>query len=133
MRLIAASAAVCALLALAACTTSNALMTGQARPPVSVESVRILTRAPAEYDTIAILSATSTASTSRDGSRVKAIEELRAKAAALGANGLLLAGFSSDSGGTGVLVPAGRAGVFVGTPGVMAEVQAEAIWIRQPQ
>ena len=132
MRLIAASAAVCALLALAACTTSNTLMTGQARAAVPVESVRILTRAPAEYESIAILSATSTASTSRDGSRMKAIEELRAKAAALGANGLLLAGFSSDGGG-GVVVPAGRVGVLVATPGVMAEVQAEAIWFRQTQ
>lgn len=88
------------------CTTSSVLMTGGAREARNADQVTIYLRPPSEpYDSIALITATSTASTSRDGAKLKAIEELRAKAAALGANGLIVAGSDGGSGhATGVFI-----------------------------
>jgi hypothetical protein len=79
----------------AACATSSQLLTGTPRPPISPDDVRVYTHAPPSFEEIAILNA-SRESTSAEGERAfeKMIESLKARAALVGANGLLLEDFS---------------------------------------
>jgi len=88
--------------ALAGCSTSSHIMIGTARPPISPESVRIYTQPPPQYEQIAHLDATSQASfaiTSQQNMD-KAIARLKAEAAKLGANGVLLQGVAEQQSGT---------------------------------
>jgi len=118
-----------------ACTTSSVVMTGKARPPIVVEDVQIYLRAPSgKFDSISLIVATSNLTPIRSTNREYAIEELRKKAASLGANGLLLNPNEGSPGPTtGVFVPSaspGGVGMFVGGgSGPMVEFQAEAIYV----
>ena len=77
------------VLALAGCTTSSAIMTGQARAAKPASDVRVYLRPPAKFESIALVSAMSNAAVSRDGSREKAVAELQRKAGELGANKII--------------------------------------------
>ncbi|HTT00873.1 MAG TPA: hypothetical protein VMG11_02205 [Steroidobacteraceae bacterium] len=94
-------------LALAACTTSSHVLVGTPRPPISPASVRVYAQPPEKYEQIATLDASSQGSfaiTSQQNMDV-AIERMKAEAAKLGANGVLLQGVEdrqSGSIGTGV-------------------------------
>jgi hypothetical protein len=93
--------------ALVACATSSQVLTGPARSPVSPRAVRVYTQAPQSFEEIAVFSASRKSVTSAGGERAIArmIEEMRAQAAKLGANGLLLENFSDSDPfaiGTGV-------------------------------
>jgi hypothetical protein len=79
-------------LLLAACSTSSHVLVGTARPPIPPESVRVYRQPPPRYEEIATLNATSQGSlafTSQQNMD-KAVERLKAEAARLGANGVLL-------------------------------------------
>jgi len=78
---------------LAGCASSHVLI-GQARPAISPEQVKLYVRAPAKYEEIAILEASSKASwaISDQGKMNKVIERLKEEAAELGANGVMLTG-----------------------------------------
>ena len=118
-----------------ACTTSSVVMTGKARPPIPVEDVQIYLRLPVgKLDSIGLVVATSNLTPIRSANREYAIEELRKKAASLGANGLLLNPNEGSPGPTtGVFVPSaspGGVGMFVGGgSGPMVEFQSEAIYV----
>lgn len=92
---------------LCACATSSQLVTGAARAPIAPATVRIYTQAPEHFEEIAELRASRSSISSAGGERAIArmIESMRAQAAKLGANGLLLEDFSDANGvslGTGV-------------------------------
>ena len=94
----------CALLA---CATSSQVLTGLARAPIAPAAVRVYTQAPQSFEEIAVLSASRKSVSSAGGERAIArmIEAMRAQAAQLGANGLLLENFSDSDPfavGTGV-------------------------------
>ncbi len=96
-----------ALVSLVGCATSSQVLTGAPRSPLSPAAVRIYTRAPDAFEEIAILGASRKSVSSAGGERAiaKMIETMRAQAAALGANGLLLEDFSDSDPvaiGTGV-------------------------------
>lgn len=129
-----------AVLVLAGCTTSSAIMTGQARAARPASDVRVYLRAPAKFESIALVSAMSNAAVSRDGSREKAVAELQRKAGELGANGILLnpTETSQSTTASGVFIPGatkGAPGVFVGGggAGLTVEMQAEAIYVTAEQ
>lgn len=89
-------------LLLAACATSH-VMIGQARPPISPDEVRIYQRPPqAHYEEIARLDTSSqgsfafTAQAKTDA----VIKRLKAEAAKLGANGVLLQGIADQPSGS---------------------------------
>jgi hypothetical protein len=98
--------AMIAVAGLAGCATSH-VMIGQARAPISPDSVRIYTRPPdARYEEIARLDTSSQGSFSftAQGKTDAVLKRLRKEAASLGANGVLLEGVgdrSSGSVGTG--------------------------------
>jgi hypothetical protein len=91
-------AAVC----LTACATSH-VMIGKARPPISPDRVQIYTRPPnAHYEEIAQLDTSSqgTFSFTAQGKTDAVIKRLKAEAAKLGANGVLLQGIGDQSSGS---------------------------------
>ena len=111
------------ILALSAgCATSHVLV-GEPRPPIDPEQVKIYSTAPNEYDEIAIIESSSKSSwaITEQGKMNKAIKRLKAEAAKLGANGIIInytgtenvggvsTGTATTTGnstfGTGVIVP----------------------------
>ncbi len=84
--------------ALVACATSSQVLTGAARPPVSLTEVRVYTQAPQAFEEIAVLGASRNSVSTAGAERAiaKMIESMRAQAARLGANGLLLEDFSDS-------------------------------------
>jgi hypothetical protein len=76
----------------ACASSSQVLMTGTSRAAVSPDDVRVYTRAPTRFEEIAVLRASSRGVSTAGGEHVieKVIKTLRAQAARLGANGLLL-------------------------------------------
>lgn len=86
---------------ISACASSHVLV-GTARAPIAAEDVKIYLTPPAKYEEVALLEASSEGSvaiTSR-GKVNKVVERLKAEAAALGANGIILQGTRSEYGGS---------------------------------
>jgi hypothetical protein len=114
-----------ALAALAACTAPQSfVLVGTARPPISPAEVKIYSHPPPTFDEIAILNASSNSVFSPGGQSTvdKVIERLKEQAAKLGANGIILEGFSdreTGSLGTGVgsSSASGNSAVGVGVGG----------------
>jgi hypothetical protein len=91
----------------AGCATSSHVITGKVRPAITPDQVKLYTKPPEKYEEIAILEASSKRSLTfgDQGKTDKVIERLKAQAASLGANGVLLQGMgerSSGSVGTGL-------------------------------
>lgn len=90
------------MLGIAACATSHVLI-GKARAPISPDQVRIYTRPPlTHYEEIAQLSTSSQGSFSitAQGKTDAVINRLKAEAAKLGANGVILQGIGDQSSGS---------------------------------
>ena len=93
--------------ALTGCATSSHVMLGPARPPIAPEQVQVYTQMPPNAQQIASIDASSRGSlalTSQQNTD-KAIARLKAEAAKLGANGIVLQGMEnvrSGSIGTGL-------------------------------
>jgi hypothetical protein len=88
-----------------ACATSSQQIIGAARAPIAPDEVRVYTQSPPHFEEIAVLSASRRTVTGGEQAIEKMIESLKAQAAMLGANGLLLDDFSDEqalSVGTGV-------------------------------
>ena len=77
-------------LLLAACGASgSAILTGAKRTPLDPSHVKLYAEAPAKYEVIGIVSAIGGGLT-KQGSEDYAVQELKNRAAKLGANGVLL-------------------------------------------
>jgi hypothetical protein len=92
---------------LGACASTKPVMVGQARPPITPDQVKIYWTPPPSYEVIAQINASSKSVFTPGGQPQmdKVIQELKVEAAKLGANGLILQGFSdaqTASLGTGV-------------------------------
>lgn len=111
------------VLLVTACSTSSHVLVGTARPAISPDSVRVYTQPPPQFEQIATISASSQGSfalTSQQNMD-KAMERLRAEAARLGANGILLGEISNQQTGSiglgvgsGSYGPGGGSSVGVG-------------------
>jgi hypothetical protein len=95
------------LILLCSCASSSRVIVGNARPPIAPSEVKLYAHAPPQFEEIAVLNASSH-SVFRPGGQAemdRVIERLKAQAAEVGANGLILEGFSdvaTGSVGTGV-------------------------------
>ena len=89
------------LLALNGCATSSSVVTGETRPAIEVDDVKVYQTPPKAYSEIAILEANSKRSMefSDEGKLEAAIARLKEQAAKLGANGVLLTEFENAQGG----------------------------------
>ncbi len=90
-----------------ACAPSSHVLVGVARAPISPAEVKIYSHAPAQFEEVAILNASSKSVFAPGGQAAidKVIARLKEQAAKLGANGVILEGFSdreTGSLGTGV-------------------------------
>jgi hypothetical protein len=111
-------------LALLGCATDAVIVTGVARPPISPAEVKIYSQPPPGFQEIAILNASKSVAFTTGGQKTvdKVIEGLKEQAAKLGANGVLLEGFSDRQtgalgGGSGSTSVSGNSAVGVGVGG----------------
>ncbi len=114
-------ALVCWVFLLAACATTSHVITGKTQTPIDPSLVKIYSTAPPDYEKIAVIDATSRWSFAfGDQRKMDAVmERLRREAASLSANGVLLQGTGSESGGgisTGIGTSVGvGGGASIGT------------------
>jgi hypothetical protein len=125
-----------AVLLLSGCAGSSKVMVGQARPAIDPAQVRIYTVVPPGSQEIAQIEASSAIGFGTQGQTDAAVARLKADAAALGANGVVLMGVgSSGSSGGGVSVGGGSwgsssyGGVGVGIPTQQKKAVGMAIWV----
>lgn len=125
------------LFTLGACATRSHVLVGEPRAPIDPDEVLVYRQAPAEYQEIARLTASSKFSwslTEKDKIN-KAIERMRIEAAALGANGVLLQYTEEQitgSVGTAAGGVSGHLGVGVGMSWPMVNIGAVGIAIYVP-
>ena len=115
------------------CTTSDVIMTGASRPAVSPDQVQFYLRAPEKYQSIGLVTASSNSTPIRGSNKKRALEELKQKAAQLGANGIILTETNGSTGTTGnaILMPGANAAVVTSGRGTEVEVQGEAIFVER--
>lgn len=89
--------AFCGFAFLAACASSHVLV-GTARAAISPDQVKILIEPPAKYETIALLEASDLGANgfSAQSRMNKVMKRLKAEAASLGANAILLQGVNTQ-------------------------------------
>ncbi|RXR06485.1 hypothetical protein [Pseudoxanthomonas composti] len=123
------------LLSLAACAGTSKVMLGQARAPVDPASVRIYTEVPPGSVQIAQLEAKSAVGFGTQGQTDAAVNRLKAEAAKLGANGVVLIGVGSGSSPVGLSVGGGSygrsggGGLGVGIPTTQKQAAGVAIFV----
>ena len=85
----------------AGCTSGSTIITGNIRTAIEPSEIRIYLDPPAKFETIGLLEATSEVGFSRQAAQDRVIGELKARAAKVGANGVLLThtGTAKSSGG----------------------------------
>ncbi|MCM1320571.1 MAG: DUF4156 domain-containing protein [Bacteroides sp.] len=106
----------------ASCASGSHIVTGTQREAIGVEEVKIFTEFPETYEVIGIVSASSDAGWTEQGSLNYAIKELKNQAAKIGANGIVIESTGQTSAGA-VLV----GNMFV--PVSAQTVSAKAIYI----
>jgi uncharacterized protein YbjQ (UPF0145 family) len=91
-----------AALMLASCATDSIVLTGTARAPISPAEVKIYSQPPAVFEEIAILNASKSNAFTTGGQKTvdKVVEGLKEEAAKIGANGIILEGFSDRQTGS---------------------------------
>lgn len=116
-----------AVLAISACATGSAIVTGNTRVPVVPEQVRIYLEPPPAFEVIGLVSASSDAGLTEQGSLDYAVEELKKQAAKLGANGVLLV---SSGEKTSTIVGGQGTGYVYAIPVTAKTVQGRAIFVK---
>ena len=93
------SAAVYGLVLLLSACASSSVLVGTAREPISEDQVRVLIEPPEKYETVALLEASDLGANgfSAQSRMNKVIARLKAEAAELGANAILLQGFVTNT------------------------------------
>lgn len=114
----------CLSLLAAACASTAPVMVGTPRPAIPIEQVVVYSHPPPAFQDIATLTASSKSAFGPGGPKQidKVVERLKAQAAQLGANGLILEGFSdaetaSVGTGAGSSSYSGHTAVGVGVGG----------------
>ena len=118
-----------AVLMIAACASGSAIVTGSTRTPLAPAQVKLYVEPPSDYEIIGIVSASSDAGWTEQGSVDYAIAELKKQAAKLGANGVLIV--SSGKTTSTVLVGQGTGHVY-GVPVAAKTVEGRAIFVKAP-
>ncbi len=84
------------------CATGSIILTGKARPAINPSEVTLYLDPPEEFETIGIIEASSDLEFSRQAAQDRVMNELKSRAAKVGANGVLLVTTGSkNSGSTG--------------------------------
>ena len=128
MRILKAKMIVIALstLFLLSCSTGTAIVTGTKRAPLVASEVKLYLEAPSKYEVIGIVKASSDAGWTEQGSVDYAIKEIKAQAAKLGANGVLL---QSTGEKNSTIISSNGYGSFFSIPVTEQTVSGKAIYV----
>lgn len=115
------------VLAVGACASGSAIVTGNVRAPIAPEQVKIYLEPPAEFEVIGLVNASSDAGWTEQDSQDYAVKELKSQAAKLGANGVLLV---SSGDRTTTYIGGQGTGYFYAVPVTAKTVQGKAIFVK---
>jgi uncharacterized protein YbjQ (UPF0145 family) len=115
--------------ALCSCATSSHIVTGKVRPPIPVDQVQVYAAAPLGAQEVAILTVESSGWTTQ-GEQDLAVARLKKEAAALGANGVLIARAGTESSGVvGNINP--QTGALWAASSTYTSIRATAIFVAE--
>jgi len=120
--------AISLLAALLECATGSVIVTGKARAAISPSEVTIYLEPPSQYETIGLVEASSEVELSSQAAQDRTINELKAQAAKIGANGVILL---SSGEKTGDMVGFYSGGVFYAGAGDTKTARGKAIFVVQ--
>ena len=106
------------------CSTGSAIITGNVRPAIDPNEVKIFLEPPSQYETIGIVEASSDVEFSSQKAQDRVINELKKQAAKIGANGIILLNTGNTSSG----------GAFVGYVYIASDTKTargQAIYVIQ--
>ena len=110
------------------CASSSSIITGNVRPAIKPSEVKIYLDSPAQYETIGVVEASGEIGFSRQSAQDKVINQLKSRAAKVGANGVLLTTTGSQSNGTTGFY---SNGIFYGGASDKIIAQGRAIYVIQ--
>jgi hypothetical protein len=111
---------------LAACASGSVIVTGTKRAPLTSDQVQLYLEPPARFETIGLVSASSDAGWTEQGSVNYAIMELKRQAGKIGANGVLI-GATGET--TSTIVWGSSSGGVYSIPVTAKTVQGRAIYV----
>lgn len=116
------------------CASGSVTVTGTRRPAITAAEVRVYADPPVDHEVIALLESAPGRGWTQQSRRDHAIEDLKVKAAELGANGIVITGIgdSGSSSGVGVGAGGGHGGIGIGVSQSAQSMFAKAIWVRSP-
>ena len=97
MKMLKAAVSIAFLIALFGCATGTSIVTGKVRPAINPSEVKLYLEQPTKYETISIVEASSDVEFSSQAALDRAIQELKAQAAKIGANGVLISNTGDKS------------------------------------
>ncbi|PIQ93566.1 MAG: hypothetical protein COY75_03130 [Nitrospirae bacterium CG_4_10_14_0_8_um_filter_41_23] len=116
------------LVVLFGCAIGSSIVTGKVRPAISPGEVKIYLDPPSQYETIGIVEASSDVGFSSQAAQDRAINELKAQAAKIGANGVLLLNTGDKS---GEMVGFYSGGIFYAGASETKTAKGKAIFVIQ--
>ena len=84
---------------LAGCASSSMVVTGKARAPIDMSEVELVTEMPADCEVLGIIEASSDAGLTDQRCYDYAVEELKIRAASIGANAVLIESMGARNAG----------------------------------
>jgi uncharacterized protein YbjQ (UPF0145 family) len=106
----------------AGCATGSTIVTGKVLTAIDPNEVNIYLDPPAQYETIGIIEASSDVEFSRQKAQDRVINELKTRAAKVGANGVLLMTTGSTTSGAVII-----SGMIISETAITA--QGRAIYV----
>ena len=114
------------IIILSSCATGSTIVTGNQKAAISPTEVQIYFEPPSKYETIGLVEASSTIEFSRQAAQDRVINELKSRAAKIGANGVLLKEVGSKlSGASGFY----SGGVYFASTSEKMSAQGLAIFV----
>ena len=110
------------------CATGSYIITGKVRPAIDPSKVKIYLEAPSQYETIGIVEASSEVEFSTQSAQDRAVKELKAQAAKIGANGVLLLNTGNRTGDAVGII---SGGLLLTAASDVKTVRGKAIFVTQ--
>jgi uncharacterized protein YbjQ (UPF0145 family) len=110
------------------CATGSVIITGNVRPAIDPSEVRIYLEPPSQYEIIGIIEASGDVWTTRQAAQDKLLNELKSRAAKIGANGVLLVDTGNATSNSGGFY---SGGFFYSTSYQTVAAQGRAIFVIQ--
>ena len=109
MRIIRTIVLLMSLSVLIGCSTGSSIVTGKTRPAISPAEVNVYIDPPSKYETIGLVEASDDVGFSTQATQNRVVNELKAQAAKIGANGVLIISTDSKSGESNKKTAQGKA------------------------